>query len=253
MRMRIAPSSSYAAPSETSRRGLLLRPLHDVELERRRAVPLDPEPAQRALDLLDRLLDLAARVGVLDPQQALPALSAREEPVEEERAHAADVEEAGGRRSHADADGHRPHRRGRAWPALGSSTCSSALTCQLREASRRRSTVSRRSAATPSRSSRRARACGGPRRTHRRRSTGSAHDGGRRASRRSPVTRCTSSISRAQIGSSARTRSWHCGRRWRRRTRSARKPSCSTSARISASASTRRSRSSSPRCASSSS
>ena len=43
-----------------------------VELEVRRAVPFDPEPAQRALDLLDRLLDLAARVGVLDPQEALP-------------------------------------------------------------------------------------------------------------------------------------------------------------------------------------
>ena len=71
MRMRIAPSSSYAAPSVDEPPRLLLRALHDVELERRRAVPFDPEPAQRALDLLDRLLDLAARVGVLDPQQAL--------------------------------------------------------------------------------------------------------------------------------------------------------------------------------------
>ena len=72
---------------------LLLRALHAVELERRLAVPVDPEPAQRALDLLDGLLDLAARVGVLDPQEALAAAPAREEPVEEERAHAADVEE----------------------------------------------------------------------------------------------------------------------------------------------------------------
>ena len=66
-----------------------------VELEGHRPVPVDPEPAQRLLDLLDRLRDLAARVGVLDPQQALAALLAREQPVEEERAHAADVQEAG--------------------------------------------------------------------------------------------------------------------------------------------------------------
>ena len=37
---------------------LLLRPLHDVELERRLAVPLDPQPAKRPLDLGDGLLDL---------------------------------------------------------------------------------------------------------------------------------------------------------------------------------------------------
>ena len=52
---------------------LLLRALHHVELERRLPVPLDAEPAQRPLDLLDGLLDLAARVRVLDPQQALAA------------------------------------------------------------------------------------------------------------------------------------------------------------------------------------
>ena len=77
------------------------------------AVPVDPEPAQRLLDLVDRLGDLAARVGVLDPQAALAALLAREQPVEEERANAADVEEAGRARSHADADGHRAYRRRR--------------------------------------------------------------------------------------------------------------------------------------------
>ena len=69
--------------------------------------PSQSIPSQRSelLDLLDRLGDLAARVGVLDPQQALAALLAREEPVEEERPDAADVEEAGRARSHADADG----------------------------------------------------------------------------------------------------------------------------------------------------
>ena len=75
-------------------RGELAAAVHRVELERHRAVPVDPEPRQRALDLLRRLLHLAARVGVLDPQQALAAPAAGEEPVEEERADAADVEEA---------------------------------------------------------------------------------------------------------------------------------------------------------------
>jgi len=45
-----------------------------VELEADRPVPVDPEPAQRALDLIDGLGDLAPGVGVLDPQ---PALSPR--------------------------------------------------------------------------------------------------------------------------------------------------------------------------------
>ena len=68
-----------------------------------------PSQRERALDLLDRLRDLAARVGVLDPEQALAAAPAGEEPVEEERAHAADVEEAGRARSHADAGRHGGH------------------------------------------------------------------------------------------------------------------------------------------------
>ena len=105
IRIRIAPSSSYALPSATSRAASDAAALGAVELEARLAVPLDPEPAQRLLDLPHRLGHLAARVGVLDPQQALAALAAREEPVEEERAHASDVEEAGRARCHADADG----------------------------------------------------------------------------------------------------------------------------------------------------
>ena len=74
----------------------------------------------------------------------------------------------GGRRSHADADGHR---------RTSVAPCSSAPTSPRPAASRRRSTASRRSAATRSRSSRRARACGGRRRTRRRRSSASGSAG----------------------------------------------------------------------------
>ena len=77
-----------------------------VELEARLAVPVDPEPAQRLLDLRDRVHDLATRVGVLDSKKALAPVAAREEPVEQERANASDVEEAGRTRCHADADAH---------------------------------------------------------------------------------------------------------------------------------------------------
>ena len=128
--------------------GELSRPRHRVELERDRAVPVDPEPLQRALDLVDRLGHLAARVGVLDAEQALAALAAREQPVEEERAHPADVQEAGRRGRHSDPDGH----AGRLLP------CSSGPTA--RAGSKRRSTGRRRSAATPSSCSPRARGRG---------------------------------------------------------------------------------------------
>ena len=48
--------------------GLGLAALQPVELEGHVAVPFDAEPAERALDLLGRLRDLAVRVRVLDPQ-----------------------------------------------------------------------------------------------------------------------------------------------------------------------------------------
>src|SRR5205085_2488368 len=56
---------------------------------------------QRLLDLLRRLCDLAARVGVLDPEPELAALVTREEPVEERRVDVPDVQEAGRARRHA--------------------------------------------------------------------------------------------------------------------------------------------------------
>ena len=70
---------------------LRLAELEPVELERDRAVPVEAEPAERVLDLVGRLGDLAARVGVLDPQPELAALVAREEPVEERRPDVADA------------------------------------------------------------------------------------------------------------------------------------------------------------------
>ena len=106
MRKRIAPSSSYALPSATS----------CCASSRQRSIASSwkvtgpsqsiPSHCERALDLLGRLLDLAAGVRVLDPQQALAVAAAREEEVEEERAHAADVQEPGRARGHADAHAH---------------------------------------------------------------------------------------------------------------------------------------------------
>ena len=84
--------------------GELARLVGGVELEAHLAVPVDPEPDQRLLDLVDRLGDLAARVGVLDPQQDLAAVLAGVEPVEEEGPNASDMEEPGRARGHADAD-----------------------------------------------------------------------------------------------------------------------------------------------------
>ena len=175
-------------------------PLGAVELEPRRAVPLDPEPAERALDLLDRLLHLAARVGVLDPQQALAAAAAREEPVEEERAHATDVEEPGRARCHADADAHQAAIVGadaspRSSAGSVGGPCSSAPTSRRPAASGRRSTGRGDRAATRSRCSPRARACGGRRTTRPRRLRASASGVRRPGSRASSATRSISSTS----------------------------------------------------------
>jgi hypothetical protein len=80
--------------------------LEPVELERDVAVPVEAEPAERALDLLDRLFHLPARVRVLDAEEELSSLVPREEPVEERGADAADVEEPRRAGRKADADGH---------------------------------------------------------------------------------------------------------------------------------------------------
>ena len=99
--------------------GELAAAIHRVELEGHRPVPVDAEPGQRALDLLRGLLHLAARVGVLDPQQARARATARKEPVEEERVDAADMEKPGRGRGHADADAHRAPMLDAAQAGLG--------------------------------------------------------------------------------------------------------------------------------------
>ena len=84
---------------------------HCIELERDRPIPVDPEPLKRVLDLLGRVRDFPADVGVLDPQQALASAAAREQPVEEERAHAADVQKSRRAGRHTHANTHAPLRR----------------------------------------------------------------------------------------------------------------------------------------------
>ena len=68
------------------------------ELEDGVAVPIEPEPAHPVEDRVDRRLGRARAVGILDPQQELAAVMAREQPVEQRGARAADMQKAGRRR-----------------------------------------------------------------------------------------------------------------------------------------------------------
>ena len=149
-----------------------------------------PSQSERALDLLRRLDDLAARVGVLDPQQALAAATAREQPVEEERVHAADVEETRRRRRHADADAHAGDRSQAAACPRGGTPSSVALLfgAHVSTAGGISTAIdrARSSAATPSRCSRRARRCGS-RRSHARGARAVPHAASRRRAIRSVV------------------------------------------------------------------
>src|SRR5262249_51191635 len=137
----------------------LLAALHPVELKAQ-GVPVEPEPRERALDLLGRALDLAAHVRVLDAQQARAALLAREEPVEEERPRRPDGEGPGWGRRHSGQDG--PGGR------LLEAGCSLVLIARVAGGSPRRLTGPGRWGAEPGRSSPRARAPGVPRITARR-------------------------------------------------------------------------------------
>jgi hypothetical protein len=73
-------------------------------------VPIDAEPAEAVQNRGQRRLDIPLLIGVVDPQEKLPAVLPGEEPVEERRANAADVQEAGGTGSETSADHERTVR-----------------------------------------------------------------------------------------------------------------------------------------------
>ncbi len=90
------------------RLGDLAMPRRARELIDGLAVPVEAEPGQPVEDGVDRGLGRALAVGVLDAQQHLAAAAARIEPVEQRRARAADMQEAGGRGGKTGDDGHCP-------------------------------------------------------------------------------------------------------------------------------------------------
>ena len=69
-------------------------------------VPVDAEPAKAIEDRLQGVGAIAQGVGVVDAEDELAAESAREEPVEERGAHAADVEIPRGARGETCANAH---------------------------------------------------------------------------------------------------------------------------------------------------
>ena len=110
-RLREALAAGLAAASTDGDRaalGLAVRTVRPADV--RPLVPVEPEPLERVEDVADVLLGGAVAVGVLDAEDERSAVMAREEPVEERGAGAADVEIAGGRRSEADAGSHREEK-----------------------------------------------------------------------------------------------------------------------------------------------
>ena len=77
-----------------------LRLMHDI------AVPMQAKPIEPVDDRVHRLARRARAIGVLDPQAEQAGMMLREQPIEERRARAANVKEAGGRGGEADDDGH---------------------------------------------------------------------------------------------------------------------------------------------------
>ena len=69
-------------------------------------VPIEAEPVQAVQNRRERFVDVPLRIGVVDPQNELPALPFGEQPIEQRRPHAADVQVAGRAGSEASADGH---------------------------------------------------------------------------------------------------------------------------------------------------
>ena len=72
------------------------------ELAYRLIVPVKTEPGEAVMDRRDRFFGGPAAVGVLDAQQETATVTAREQPVEQRRPRAADVEKPGRRRERSE-------------------------------------------------------------------------------------------------------------------------------------------------------
>ena len=82
--------------------------IQSLGLEVRTFIPVEPEPPQRLSNCVDELLRRLLGVGVLNPKDEGPARVAGEQPVEQCRTGAADMEKAGGSRREADAGSTHP-------------------------------------------------------------------------------------------------------------------------------------------------
>jgi hypothetical protein len=69
-------------------------------------IPIEPEPAESVQNWGEGRFDVPLLIGIVDPQQELPAVLAGEKPIEQRRPHAADVKIAGGAGSESRADSH---------------------------------------------------------------------------------------------------------------------------------------------------
>ena len=67
-------------------------------------VPVDAQPAEAVEDRLQRLLDVPLLIGVVDPQDELPAVLPGEQPIEQRGANPANVQVSGRTGSEAGAD-----------------------------------------------------------------------------------------------------------------------------------------------------
>ena len=76
------------------------------KLAYRLTIPVKPEPGEAVIDRRDRFFGETAAVGVLDPEQEPAAVTAREQPVEQRRPRAADMEKPGRRGGEAGDDRH---------------------------------------------------------------------------------------------------------------------------------------------------
>ena len=79
-------------------------------------VPVDAQPAEAVQNRPQRRLDVALAVGVVDAQDELPPVPAREQPVEQRRADPADVQVAGRAGSESRANRHRVVNVGTTFP-----------------------------------------------------------------------------------------------------------------------------------------